>query len=91
MSMISHKDARRVAATAFLGIASIAVPNISAFASNNLSSTISAPGSNNTYNPLAPANTGEVGMLTARSPVPVENQKVNCHLLTGFSKGSDCR
>jgi hypothetical protein len=58
----------------------------------NVSSVTSSPGSNNTYNPLAPTTTGEVGMSDTRMPViPADQQHVNCHLLTGYSKGSGCR
>jgi hypothetical protein len=63
----------------------------SAFA-YNASSIAASAGSNNTYNPLAPTTTGEVGISDTRMPViPAEQQHVNCHLLTGYSKASGCR
>ena len=86
----SHYAARFVAAIALTGI--VGGLSHSALAYNNVSGTTSSPGSNNTYNPLAPTTTGQVGMIDPQMPViPLGQQQVNCHLLTGYSKGTGCR
>jgi hypothetical protein len=79
------------AAMLTVGIVGIGVPMDSAFA-YNVSTTVSSPGSNNPFNPLAPTTTGEVGYVDPVMPIiAVGQQTVNCHLLTGYSKGSECR
>jgi hypothetical protein len=63
------------------------------FAYNNVSTNVSSQGSNNTYNPLAPSNSGVIGTVdTGIGAGQAANAApTNCHLLTGYSKAATCQ
>ncbi len=86
MRLNSHKTVRFFAA---IMSGALAGTSVSAFA-YNVSTTVSSPGRNNIYNPLAPSSDGAVGTIDTRMPViPVGQQQVNCHLTN--HKGVDCQ
>ena len=63
----------------------VAGPASPAFAdgASHVSTTVSSPGSNNPYNPLAPNSSGEVGSIRTSMPaISVGQAQVNCHLFT---------
>jgi hypothetical protein len=61
------------------------------FAYNNVSTNVSSQGSNNTYNPLAPSNSGAIGTVDAASDLAGNVAPINCHLLTGYGKAAACQ